>query len=167
MAAGKGEQQVAAAAERLSGLIVASVAQTIEHRSAEPSRVYLSGLLNQAAGDSADEARATELMTTLILVRWVSVAREQLPVDADPDPVTAVLGWIKETLGSRFAARARYTTGPLKGEETAAEMMQYRNALAGDFLPSLVWQLAGIVALYGEGDVAWLRRLVGAPEPES
>jgi hypothetical protein len=37
--------------------------------------------------------------------------------------------------------------------------MLYSQALGDDFLPSLVWLVAGVVAVYGEGDVAWLRDL--------
>jgi hypothetical protein len=165
MARKQEQQAVAAAAERLSGLVIASVAQTLEHEDVEPSRVYLAGLLGSSGNQSAEEARSTELMITLILVRWLSVVREEIP--ADRDHVVEVLGWIGEHLGTRYASRARYTVGPLEGEDTAADIMQYRNALRGDFLPSLVWQLAAAVALYGEGDMAWLRRLVGAPEPAS
>jgi hypothetical protein len=33
--------------------------------------------------------------------------------------------------------------------------------LQEDFLPALVWLTAGVVAEYGGGDVAWLRRHEG------
>lgn len=144
---------VAAAADRVSELILEAVEQTLAERSPDPGRRYLTGL----AGGRTDDERATELMVTLILVRWLSVARDA--VDR-PDLVEPVLVWIGEQLGPRFAARARYTSGPLVGEETAAEIMGYRDALRGDFLPSLVWQLAAVVALHGKGEPEWLRRLV-------
>lgn len=147
------QSDVAAAADRVSELILEAVEQTLAERSPEPGRQYLTGL----SGGRTDDERATELMVTLILVRWLSVARDT--VDA-PDLVEPVLAWIGAELGKRFAARARYTSGPLVGEETAAEIMGYRDALRGDFLPSLVWQLAAVVALHGEGDPEWLRTLV-------
>jgi len=151
-------QQVAAAAERLSGLVLDGVVETLAQRSSDPGRHYV-GMIT--GGGDSEEDRATELMVTLILVRWLSVAREQI---VEPDPVDAVLDWIRDALGPRYAARARYTSGPLLSEDNAADIMQYRAALGGDFLPSLMWQLAAVVDLYGKGDIEWLRSLVGAPE---
>lgn len=159
--AGK-QTQVKAAAERITELVLDAVTETLAQRSPEPGRRYLTGL----SGGRTDEERATELMVTLILVRWLSVVRDHVPVDdAAADHVEPVLAWIEAVLGPRYAARARYTSAPLVGEESAADIMSYRDALRGDFLPSLLWQLAAMVALHGEGDPDWLRDLVGRADP--
>ncbi len=147
------QTEIAQAADRISELVLDAVTETLARRSAEPGREYLAGF----TGGHSDEQRATELMVTLILVRWLSVARDDVGTGELVEPV---LEWIGTELGPRFAARARYTSGPLVGEETAAEIMGYRDALREDFLPSLLWQLAAVVALHGEGDPEWLRKLV-------
>jgi hypothetical protein len=146
--------QIAEAAERISELVLETVEATLAERSAEPGRRYLSGL---SLGQT-DEERTTELMITLIMVRWLSVVRDHVGTG---DVVEPVLAWIREELGVRPAARARYTSAPLVSEESAADIMGYRDALHSDFLPSLAWLLAGAVALYGDGAIDWLRELVG------
>ena len=150
------EDRLAAATEELSEVALYAVAETLAQRSVEPSRSFV-GILTDS--ESSERERLTDLTFTMILVRWLTVAREQLP--ADDDVVDPVLAWIKENLGTRFAARARYTAGPLRGADSATDMFGYRAALGADFLPSLAWQLAAVVALYGDGDMAWLRKLVG------
>ncbi|MEJ3655277.1 hypothetical protein WEH80_20110 [Actinomycetes bacterium KLBMP 9759] len=151
-----------AAAAMLAERLIAAVEETVEEGSPEPGRTRVERLLELGLKvESDEEGRTTELMVTLILVRWLSVVRERL-VDED-DRVERVLGWVDTTLGHRYAARARYTSAVLHDEARAPEIMGYRKALRDDFLPSLVWLLAGAVATYGEGDVAWLGNLVGAP----
>jgi hypothetical protein len=146
--------EIAEAAERISELVLETVQATLAERSPEPGRRYLSDL----SGGQTDDERTTELMITLIMVRWLSVVRDQVGTG---DLVEPVLAWIGEELGPRYAARARYTSAPLVSEETAAEIMGYRDALRGDFLPSIAWLLAAAVALHGEGKIDWLRELVG------
>jgi hypothetical protein len=70
--------------------------------------------------------------------------------------------WIEEHLGARYRARARYTSGALRSDEAAVEIADYLDALRDDFLPSLVWLLAGAAACYSDGDVD---RLLGAAPP--
>ncbi|MDN5857775.1 MAG: hypothetical protein L0H84_04060 [Pseudonocardia sp.] len=154
--AGKRSDAAAAAevVDRISKLLLDAVQQTLAERSPEPGRRYLTGL----SGGRSDDQRATELMVTLVLVRWLSVAGDEVGTG---DLVEPVLAWIREEFGPRFAARARYTSAALIDGESAGQIMGYRDALRGDFLPSLVWQLAAVVALHGEGDLAWLEDLVG------
>ncbi|WP_232663327.1 hypothetical protein [Pseudonocardia sp. TRM90224] len=153
-----------AAAAMLAERLIAAVGETVAESSPEPGRARVERLLELGLQVRTDEeGRTTELMVTLILVRWLSVVREQL-IDED-DRVERVLAWVDGTLGHRYAARARYTSAVLLDETRAPEIMGYRKALRGDFLPSLVWLLAGVVATYGDGDVAWLGNLVGAPAP--
>jgi hypothetical protein len=66
------------------------------------------------------------------------------------------MAWVQDALGTRCRARARYTSGALRSEQDAGEIMLYAQALGDDFLPSLVWLIAGTVAVHGAGDTAWL-----------
>jgi hypothetical protein len=98
-------------------------------------------------------------MATLALVRWLSLAREELD---RPDLAEEALAWIEASVGRRYRARANYVAGVLRSEEGAMGIMDHLDALRDDFLPALVWLLAGTVAVHGAGDVAWLRRLEAA-----
>lgn len=162
MARGNDQKVIAQAAERMSGLLIAAVEETLAERTPEPGRARIADLLGTDGRPAAgDEDRATELMVTLILVRWLSVARERLA--GQPDRIEPVLSWIDGALGRRYRSRAAYTASVLRDEAGAAEIMGFRKALQNDFLPSLVWLLAGVVATSGDGGVDWLRDLVGAP----
>jgi hypothetical protein len=105
----------------------------------------------------------TELLATLLLVRWHALAREAL-VDR-PQRVEEVLAWIEENIGRRYRARARYTSAIMQSEEGAQEIAMYRDALEEDFLATLIWLLAGAVALYGDGNVGWLDALEAGRPP--
>lgn len=151
-------------AEELASRLIAAVAQTLTEREPAPSRTLIGLTLEIGRLSEPDgEGKTTRLMVTLILIRWLSVARAKL--EDRPERVDAALGWIEETMGKRFAARARYTAPALRDEEGASEILRYREALGDDFLPSLVWLLAGVVAAEQDGDVAWLARLVGVKPP--
>lgn len=149
-------------AAQLAERLIAAVAETLEERSPTPSRERIGITLDIGRAAEPDEdGRTTRLMVTLILIRWLSVARAKL---ADrPDRIADALGWIEGALGKRYAARARYTAAVLRDEEGAGEILQYREALGEEFLPALVWLLAGVVATERAGDVAWLAQLVGVP----
>ncbi len=152
------EQQIEQVAQAVTGLLTDAVQETIEQRSPEPARQCIARLLHldrEAAPD--DESGPAELMATLGLVRWAGLARRD--VGERPGWIEEVLAWIEESLGRRYRARARYTSGALRSDEDASEIMIYSDALQDDFLPSLIWLIAGVVARYGEGDVGWLRDL--------
>ena len=151
------DRQIADLAELFAGHLMTAVAQTVAEGSPEPSREEI-GMLLAAAGDP-EAVRSSELMLTLILIRWLSVARAAL--DDRPDRVDVALEWVEETLGKRYRSRARYTAPVLQEEEGATDILRYREALGPDFLPTLVWLLAGVVVRCAEGDVGWLARLVG------
>lgn len=153
-------------AAQLAERLITAVAETLDTHTPGPSRERIGVTLDIGRAAEPDEdGRTTRLMVTLILVRWLSVARAKLA--ARPDRVTDALTWIEDTLGKRYAARARYTAAVLRDEEGASEILQYRDALGDDFLPSLVWLLAGVVAVERAGDVGWLARLVGVPYEET
>ena len=158
MSGKRDERQVQQVAEAITGLLAESVKETIAQRSPEPARECVRELLAIDRAAAPEEAGGpAELMATLGLIRWAGLARIEL--GARPGWVEEVLAWIKDELGSRYRARARYTSGALRGDAEAAEIMLYSQALGDDFLPSLVWLVAGTVAVYGQGDVAWLRDL--------
>jgi hypothetical protein len=148
----------------IGGLLRTAVAATVADPAPDPAREAVTEFLDiDENADSVNPAGGpAELLATLTLVRWHSLAREEL---ADrPQRVEEVLAWIEVNLGRRYRARARYTSPIMESEEGAREIVVYRDALEEEFLPTLVWLLAGVVALYGNGDTAWLERLEsGAP----
>ena len=158
MSGKRDERQIQQVAEAIAGLLAEAVKETVERRTPGPARECTGALLEidrQAAPE--DEGGPAELMATLTLVRWAGLARAEL---ADqPGWVDEVMAWIQDALGTRYRARARYTSGALRSEQDAAEIMLYAQALGDDFLPSLVWLIAGAVAVHGAGDTAWLRDL--------
>ncbi len=151
-------QQIQQVAEAVTGLLAEAVKETIEQRSPDPARACIGGLLDvdrRAAPE--DQGGPAELMATLGLIRWAGLARREL---ADrPDWIEQSLAWIEDALGKRYRARAWYTSGALRSEEEAGEIMMYSRALGGDFLPSIVWLIAATVAVHGTGDVGWLQDL--------
>lgn len=152
------EREIRQVAEVVTGMLTDAVRETIEQRSPEPARDVVRRLTDTDQRTTDEEGGGPgELMATLALIRWGALAREELA--AKDGWIEQVLAWIEDALGRRYRARARYTTGALRGEDEAAECMVYRSALQDDFLPSLVWLIAGTVAVYGGGDVVWLRDL--------
>ncbi|TQM01730.1 hypothetical protein [Pseudonocardia kunmingensis] len=160
MARKRDRKEVDLAVEAIGGLLIEAVQATITDRVPGPARECaeeFAAIDDGVAPD--DEGGPTGLMATLTLVRWLSSAREEL-LDR-PARVDEVLAWIEDALGRRYRARARYTSGMLESEAGVRESMEYVDALQEDFLPSLIWLVAGVVAVYHEGDVGWLRRLHG------
>lgn len=143
----------------VGGLLQRAVAATIAEGTPDPAREAVGEFLDidENAGSVDAAGGPTELLATLTLVRWHSLAREEL-VDR-PQRVEEVLAWIEENLGRRYRARARYTSPIMQSEEGAREIVVYRSALEEAFLATLIWLLAGAVALYGDGDIAWLEGL--------
>lgn len=149
-------------------LLRKAVAATLTDRVPERAREAVGEFLDidGSAAPGEGDGGPTELLATLTLVRWHSLAREAL---ADrPDRVEEVLAWIEENIGRRHRARARYTSPIMLSEEGAQEIVVYRSALGEEFLATLIWLLAGTVARYADGDVAWLDALEsGAPSVTS
>jgi hypothetical protein len=76
-----------------------------------------------------------------------------------PDLADTVLNWITTHLGEPNAALAHRAAGIL-GAPDAPDLTasQLADDLGADFIPAILWLAAGLVAAYGGGDTAWLRR---------
>ncbi len=81
---------------------------------------------------------------------WYDAARTALA--EHDDPAERALAWIAAHVGKRFAARARYTVTPLVDPENARETSLYVEALGEDFLATMVWTVAGLVAEFPADD---------------
>jgi hypothetical protein len=57
--------------------------------------------------------------------------------------VAAALGWVEEALGRRCRARAAFVSPLLVTPDAADDVARYRDALRGEFLPALLWLVAG------------------------
>lgn len=156
--------EVQQALEAIGNLLADAVQATIDEPSPDPARQCARQFFDIDAHAAPDEdGGPAQMMALLTLVRWLSLAREELADRPDrPGRVEDVLGWIEEHLGKRYRARARYTSGLLESKDAAGEVAIYQHALQEEFLPALVWLLAGAVARFGEGKIAWLRALDGA-----
>jgi hypothetical protein len=156
-------QEVEEAAEAIGGLLRRAVEATITDRVPDRAREAVGEFLSidrsAAPGSTSGPA---QLLATLTLSRWLGLARDRLT--DRPQRVGEVLAWIEENLGKRYRARARYTAPVLESEAGAGEITSYRAALQDDFLATLIWLVAGTVAVYADGDIAWLEALdAGAP----
>ncbi len=133
--------------------LLSAVEHTLNEEWAEPARDAVDDLL-YPEGELADAFEVPppgDVLIQLILAAWLRDARQRTTVDAE-----RVLDWIGEKLGARFRLRARHIRGYLDGDPV--EAARQAEALGDDELPALVWLVAGLVALYGDGDVAWLTR---------
>jgi hypothetical protein len=158
--------------EDLLGLVTygseAVVASTIAQRSSEPARIFAERVRNSdnAVGDQTSDTADDEYgtpglsMACAILVGWLTAAREE---QADPQMTDKVLAWIGASLGSDVAQIAGTAADVLDTDTTRGRTVQYfTDELETDFLPALIWLTAGVVAEYGNGEVAWLHRGEGA-----
>ncbi|GAA2556059.1 hypothetical protein [Pseudonocardia hydrocarbonoxydans] len=163
----RGAREIAQAAEAIGDLLQRAVEATLEEPAPEPARQAAAQLydVDSRAVPESDNGPA-QLMATLTLVRLLSLVREATP--DRPERVEEVLGWIGTAMGKRYAARARYVAGVLESEAATADVPGVRQVLMTEFVPSLVWLLAGSVAVLGTGDAGWLRELeAGTPTTAS
>lgn len=149
---------MAQAAASVGDLLADAARATLEHRSPDPAR-HAAAELVRVDERAAPEHRSgpAQLMGMLTLVRWLSLVREATPDRTDRADV--VLARVEELLGKRYRARAKFVSGALVDDERAAEVPTAQAALQTEFLPALTWLVAGSVAEFGDGDVAWLRGL--------
>lgn len=146
------------AATSVGELLADAVQATLDHRTPDAARqaaAELVGVDDRAAPEH--QGGPAQLMGMLTLVRWLSLAREATPDRAER--AEEALGRVEELLGKRYRARARYVSGALRNGEEAADVHTAQTALQAEFLPALTWLVAGAVAEFGGGDIAWLRGL--------
>jgi len=149
------QQDVVRAAEAVSDALRDAVQATISAKDPEPARATVLTIAQTGSRSlDAEGGNPAAMMTTYLLLQWLSAVREEL---ADrPDRVAEILTWVEEHLGKRCRLRARYTSVALEGDDGVGEIAEYAGALGADFMPSMIWLLAGAVARYGDGDVGWL-----------
>lgn len=155
---GSAQLDMAQAAASVGDLLAEAVRATLEHRTPDAAR-HAAAELVRVDERAAPENRGgpAQLIGMLTLVRWLSLVRGAVPDRADR--VDAVLARVEDVLGKRCRARAKYVSGALVDDEAAAEVPAAQAALQTEFLPALTWLVAGSVAEFGDGDLAWLRGL--------
>lgn len=145
-------------ATSIGDLLADAVRATLENRTSDAARqaaAELIGVDERAVPEH--QGGPAQLVGMLTLVRWLSLVREATPDRTER--AEEALGRVEELLGKRYRARARYVSGALRNDEEAAEVPAAQTALQTEFLPALIWLVAGSVAEFGGGDVAWLRGL--------
>ena len=130
----------------VSDVLEGAVRETLAEPGPEPAR-FAVRQLTSVDDELPDEATPPGWsLAFLVLADWYDAARTAL---ADDDGrADRALGWVSEHLGRRFAARARYTVAPLVVPANAGETSLCVEALREDFLPTMVWTVAGLVAEY-------------------
>lgn len=120
-------------------LLDRALAATVADRSPAPAR-ETAALIERmdARVDDEDVDGPIELLATLTLVGRLAAAR-----DAPGDPVAGALGWVEAALGKRCRARAAFVSPLLVSEDAADDVARYREALRGEFVPALLWLVAG------------------------
>jgi len=143
------------AAEAVASVLQQAIEATISEDSPEPARETILEIvqIGQAAPDPDGDNPAV-MMTTVLLLSWLGVVGEALA--EEPERVPRILEWVEEHLGHRCRLRAGYTASGLNGSAGVDEIADYARGLGADFMPSILWLLAGAVACYGDGDVSWL-----------
>jgi hypothetical protein len=152
------DREMAEAVGLVGDTIENAIRETLEQRSPEPARAAIEQLTRvDDEFTLAGEPPPGWTVGYITLAQWGRSAAGAL---ADrPQRADEVLTWIQTHIGRRYAARARYTVGIIGDADTSDEIALYVDALRDDFLPSLVWIIAAVVELYGDGDPAWPRRL--------
>lgn len=152
------QRDVEQAAEAVAEVLRAAVRATIEERSPTPARDTVMEIVESGERSLTDDgANPAAIMTTYLLLHWVGLVRDALA--DEPERVAEILAWVEENLGKRYRLRARYTSAALQSPEGVEEIAEYAHGLGLDFMPSILWLLAGAVARYGDGDVGWLQQL--------
>jgi hypothetical protein len=136
------EREMVQAVTAVEELLDRAVAATVADRSPAPAR-ETAALVERmdARAEDADVDGPIELLATLTLVGRLAALRDA-PADGT-DRVAAALTWVEEALGRRCRARAAFVSALLVTEDAADDVARYRDALRGEFLPALLWLLAG------------------------
>lgn len=133
--------------------LIEAVEATIDERSPEPARELVAEF---AEIETPDDDSVLPLLT-IVLLHWLDLLRGEL--DDRPGRVEESLAWVRDNLGNRYRLRARCVSAPLLSADGEDEIAEYMDGLGADFVPAIIWLLAGTVGRYGDGDADWLRRL--------
>ncbi|MBC3190863.1 hypothetical protein H7X46_07285 [Pseudonocardia sp. C8] len=141
----------------VSDVLAGAVRETLAEPGPDPARFAVRQLT--AVDDELPEEATPPgwSLAFLVLADWYDAARTAL--SGTDDRAERALGWIERNLGRRYAARARYTITPLVDPANARETSLYVEALGEDFLPTMVWTVAGLVAEFpaDDADEVWPR----------
>jgi hypothetical protein len=138
-----------------------AVADTLASSSPEPAREEVRCLVASdgeiappdLAPDDPSGAPA-QALAFAVLIGWLA-NRGPRPIPAAAR--TRVPEWVRSTLGAEPAAAVDRVIGILGSDAERAEAIgPVAEELGDDYLAALLWVAAGLVALYGEGDVAFL-----------
>lgn len=155
------QADVMRAAEAVSDALRGAVQATITEKTPDPARDTTAAIVETGSrSPTGDGDNPAAMMTTYVLLHWLTLVRDAL-LDR-PDRVEEILGWVEENLGRRYRLRARYTAAALDEASGIDEIAEYVDALGADFMPSIIWLLAGAVARYGDGDADWIATLQAA-----
>ncbi|ANY08406.1 hypothetical protein [Pseudonocardia sp. HH130630-07] len=150
MARARQDTDIEDAYRLVSDVLAGAVRETLAAPGPDPARFAVRQLTANDEETSDDSPPPGWSLAFLVLADWYDAARETL---ADrPDRGERALGWVEQQLGRRFAARARYTVTPLVDPASALETSHYVDALGPDFLPTMVWTVAGLVAEFPADD---------------
>lgn len=152
------QAEVARAADALTTTLRDTVQVTVDEHTPDAARQTVFAIVETGSrSPTPDGGNPAAMMTTYLLLHQLTLVREELA--GRPERVAEILGWIDEHLGRRPRLRARYTAQALESETGVEEIATYAEGLGPDFMPSILWLLAGAVALYGDGDAGWIARL--------
>jgi hypothetical protein len=144
------ETEVEDAYRLVSDVLEGAVRETLAAPGPDPARFAVRQLTAVDKELPDDATPPGWSLAFLVLADWYDAARTTLA--GSEDRAERALGWIEQHMGRRFAARARYTVTPLVDPDNARETSLYVDALGPDFLPTMVWTVAGLVAEFPADD---------------
>jgi hypothetical protein len=147
----------------LAPRLEAVVEVTLKQQSPQPARLFAAALADADIATADLENYNVEKdgsfvvpIAFAVLVSWSIGARRELNIT---DLANAVLAWISTHLGESTAALARHAAGILDSADVSnLTVKQLADELGHDIVPAMIWLATGLVAEYGSGDTAWLRR---------
>lgn len=143
--------------EAMERLLRDAVAETLELGSPAPARDRIARVteIDDEVASFEPGPPPGQTFALVILTSWLCTPVAGHRADADD-----VLDWIGDNLGTRYRARAKYMIGMLDPDSAPETVRLYGDALAEDFLPTLIWIASALVARYGAGDPASLSHAV-------
>ncbi|MEJ8279070.1 hypothetical protein [Pseudonocardia spirodelae] len=144
------DAELADAYRLVSDVLAGAVRETLAAPGPDPARFAVRRLTAVDRELPPDATPPGWSLAFLVLADWYDAARTALA--GTDDRADRALGWVEQHLGKRYAARARYTVAPLVDPADARETSHYVDALGQDFLATMVWTVAGLVAEFPAED---------------